>query len=144
MTITFSASAAPPEDALHHESAAEGNIEAAQRAISALLSALEGAADYDRILLRAAAGAGKSYALVRMVKEALAHENCARVGVTAFANKQVFPLAGDLGRELGASQVCLFVAKDRMPDVPQDVLDNVTVATSSGAIPETCAVILGT
>src|SRR5438270_856739 len=101
MTITFSAAAAPPDDALHHESA--------QRAVSALLSALEGAAAYERILLRAAAGAGKSYALVRMVREALAHENCTRVGVTAFANKQVFPLAGELGKELGASQVCLFV-----------------------------------
>ncbi|MEV5707165.1 hypothetical protein [Actinoallomurus sp. NPDC052274] len=144
MTITFSAPAVPPEEALHHESAAEGNIEAAQRAISALLSALEGTAQYDRILLRAAAGAGKSYALVRMVREALAHENCARVGVTAFANKQVFPLAGELGRELGASRVCLFVAKDRLPEVPQDVLDQVSVATSAGGVPDTCDVVLGT
>jgi hypothetical protein len=144
MTITFSTPAAPAHDALHHDAAAKGNIEAAQRAIFTLSSVLSGTADYDKILLRAAAGAGKSYALVRMVREALGHANCTRVGVTAFANKQVFPLAGELGKELGASQACLFVAEDRLPQVPQDVLDHVSVATSTNTIPETCAVVLGT
>ncbi|MDZ5446065.1 hypothetical protein U2F26_25585 [Micromonospora sp. 4G57] len=144
MTITFSTPAASADDALHHEEAAKGNIEAAQRAISALSAALSGAADYDKILLRAAAGAGKSYALVRMVREGLDHANCTRVAVTAFANKQVFPLAGDLGKALGAAKVCLFVAQDRLPDVPQDVRDNVSVATTTTLIPSSCEVVLGT
>jgi hypothetical protein len=144
MTIAFSTPGASADDALHREVAAGGNIEAAQQAIAALSSVLTGAADYDKILLRAAAGAGKSYALVRMVREALDHASCTRVGVTAFANKQVFPLAGELGAELGATRVCLFVAADRLPDVPQDVLDNVSVATTSSNIPQTCAVVLGT
>jgi hypothetical protein len=131
MTIAFSTPDASADDALHHEAAAGGNIGAAQQAIAALSSVLAGAADYDKILLRAAAGAGKSYALVRMVREALDHASCTRVGVTAFANKQVFPLAGELGAELGPTRVCLFVAADRLPDVPHDVLDNVSVATTS-------------
>ncbi|MHA6797536.1 hypothetical protein ACVGVM_29110 (plasmid) [Pseudonocardia bannensis] len=145
MTITFStAAAASADDALHHEDAARGNIEAAQRAITALSAALSNAAGYDKILLRAAAGAGKSYALVRMVREALDHASCTRVAVTAFANKQVFPLAGELGKELGAPRVCLFVAAERLPDVPQDVLDHVSIATSTNDIPDTTAVVLGT
>jgi hypothetical protein len=115
VTITFSTPAASCDGALHHEDAARGNIEAAQRALSALSAVLSGAADYDKILLRAAAGAGKSYALVRMVREALYHASCTRVAVTAFANKQVFPLAGELGRELGAPKVCLFVAQIGCP-----------------------------
>ncbi len=128
------------DDARHQSEAAAGNLEAADRAIQRLGELLDGAEDQDKILLRAAAGAGKSYALRRMVKEALEHPSCSRVAVTAFANKQIFPLAGDLGKDLGAEQVCLFVADKRRPDVPQDVLDHVTLASSSSGIPETATV----
>src|SRR3954468_22976113 len=102
----------------HHASAAAGNFAAAEQAVVALADALSGVGEHDKILLRAAAGAGKSFALVRMVKEALEHQACSQVAITAFANKQVFPLAGRLGDELGADRVCLFVAKDRQSDVP--------------------------
>ena len=142
MTITFT----PPDDtgaALHHEAAAGGNFEATQRAISALSAALSQASDHDKILLRAAAGAGKSYALVRMVREALDHANCTRVAVTAFANKQVFPLAEALGKALGPDKVCLFVKADRIPGLPAEVLAHVAVAASSKDIPSTCSVVLG-
>lgn len=144
MTIIFTPPDVSTRDAHHHEDAARGNLEAAQHAMSALSAVLSGAKNYDKILLRAAAGAGKSYALVRMVRESLDHANCTRVGVTAFANKQVFPLAGELGRELGAARVCLFVAADRLGEVPQDVLDQVSVATTTATIPDTAAVVLGT
>jgi hypothetical protein len=77
-------------------------------------------------------------------RAAFDHASCTRVAVTAFANKQVFPLAGELGKELGPPKVCLFVAADRLPDVPQDVLDHVTVATSTNDSPDTSAVVLGT
>lgn len=143
MTITFSEPGAAAEDARHHHDAAAENIAAAESAIKALSDVLNGAANYDKILLRAAAGAGKSYALVRMVKEALDHPMCSRVGVTAFANKQVFPLAGRLGSELGAERVCLFVAAARRPEVPQEVMDSVTVATTTRDIPPDAAVVLG-
>lgn len=144
MTIEFTNPAMASDDALHHETAAAGNIEAAQSAISALSAVLSNESDYTKILLRAAAGAGKSYALARMVREALDHANCSRVAVTAFANKQVFPLAGDLGKALGASKVCLFVAADRLPEVPQEVVDSVSVATTTTLIPDSCEVVLGT
>lgn len=91
MTISFHAPASPAEDALHHDQAAAGNLQAAQSAVRTLSDALSGAPDYNKLLLRAAAGAGKSYALVRMVKEALDHANCTRIAVTAFANKFALP-----------------------------------------------------
>ncbi|KAA1419213.1 hypothetical protein F0U44_12240 [Nocardioides humilatus] len=129
--------------AVHHEEAANGNLRATQEAVAALSAALSGAATHQKILLRAAAGAGKSYALVRMVREALDHANCTRVAVTAFANKQTFPLAGELGASLGADKVCLFVSADRLPDVPDEVLGNVTAATKSSEIPATAQVVIG-
>ncbi len=93
--------------------------------------------------MRAAAGAGKSVALVRMVTQALLHPACTRVAVAAFANKQVFPLAADLGEELGAEEVCLFLAKARLPEVPAATLSAVTVALKSSEIPESAKVVLG-
>jgi hypothetical protein len=144
MTLTFAPPRTAPVQALHHQAAAAGNAASAEQAIRALAEVLNGSASHEKILLRAAAGAGKSFVLRRMVKEALGLPTCTRIGVTAFANKQVFPLARDLGTELGADAVCLFVAADRLPDVPQDVLDRVTVATKSNLIPAACSVIVGT
>lgn len=101
----------PPIDVtdtpVHHAAAAGGNIDATARTIAALSAALSQEANHERILLRAAAGAGKSYALVRMVREALDHANCSRVAVTAFANKQVFPVASAIGQALGPERTCL-------------------------------------
>jgi hypothetical protein len=141
--IVFTTPASDARDARHHADAAKGNIDAAAAAISELSRLLDGADDRSKILLRAAAGAGKSYALRRMVKEALDHPYCSRVAVTAFANKQVFPLAGDLGKELGAERVCLFIADSRRPDVPQDVMDHVTVVSKTASIPLGASVIVG-
>nr|WP_257910485.1 hypothetical protein [Janibacter limosus] len=104
--------------AAHHASAAIQNLDVVTQAIGALQDALDGHEPHERILLKAAAGAGKTFALKRMVVEALAHESCTRVGVTAFANKQVIPLAGQLGDQLGRERVCLSVSEawfDRVP-----------------------------
>jgi hypothetical protein len=144
VAITFTGpSPQPAADAVHHAAAAAGNLEAADAAITALTDALDGTAEWEKILLRAAAGAGKSFALVRMVRAALDHPECARVAVTAFANKQVFPLAGRLGSALGADAVCLFVAESRRGDVPPSVLSEVTVATTTRDIPADARVVLG-
>lgn len=144
MTIpfTFPASEASA-GAVHHDEAAAGNINATMHTISVLAGALDGDDSHRKILLRAAAGAGKSYALVRMVREALDHDNCQRVAVTAFANKQVLPLAGDLGKALGAENVWLFIKAERIPDIPDDVRDNVSIASRADAIPPTAKVIVG-
>lgn len=143
MSIEFTSPTAVTGTPVHHAAAAAGNADATARTLAALSAALSQAADHERILLRAAAGAGKSYALARMVREALDHANCTRVAVTAFANKQVFPIAGTLGQALGPERICLFVADKRVPDIPTDVLPHVTVATKSRNIPSTARVVLG-
>ena len=99
----------------------------AAEATAALMAVLNGTAEHDKILLRAAAGAGKSYALVHMVGEALANPNCLRVAVTAFANKQVIPLARRLGAAYGLEQVCPFVSDKWRTQLPDGIEDDVAV-----------------
>jgi hypothetical protein len=143
MTVHFSPSLSEIGDAAHHSEAAAGNITAASEATRALMDALNGVSDHDKVLLRAAAGAGKSYALVTMVKEALANPNCARIAVTAFKNRQIYPLAARLGEEVGKDKVCLFVSAKRLAEVPDAVASAVTVATTTSAIPENVSIVLG-
>ncbi|MFW5471617.1 hypothetical protein ACOCJ4_16405 [Knoellia sp. CPCC 206435] len=128
----------------HHGEAAIGNVDVTSQAIAALRDSLCGDADYERILLKAAAGAGKSYALRRMVDDALTAPECSRVGVTAFANKQVFPLALEIGKMLGKEKVCLLVAEDRLKDVPPATLEAATVVVSYKDCPPDAQVLLGT
>jgi len=134
----------PPGDARHHADAATTNVEATTHAIEALDAALAGEAGWERILLRAAAGAGKSYALKRMVDHALSNPGCERVGVTAFTNKQILPLAEDLGTALGRDRVCLRISKAKAPDLPDSVRDLVTVAEKDVEIPAEAEVIVAT
>lgn len=132
-----------PGDTRHHAAAVSANVIAAQETTAALMGVLNGTADYDKILLRAAAGAGKSYALVQMVAEALANPNCQRVAVAAFANKQVFPLARRLGQGHGQDKVCLFVSEKWLIQLPNGLSDEVTVVTKSREIPEGVRIVLG-
>lgn len=118
MTVTFSASLASAADARQYGEAAAGNIAAAGSSIKSLSDVLRAAAGYDKILLRAAAGAGKSYALVRMVKEALDRRHCSRRR-HRLRRQASFPLAERLGAELGTQRVCLFVAQDRRSEIPR-------------------------
>lgn len=144
MPFTFSPPTVATSGAVHHGAAAMGNVDVTTRAIGALQDALDGAEPYERLLLKAAAGAGKSFALRRLVHEAISHPDVSRVGVTAFANKQVFPLAAALGKELGASRVCLAVAPERLKDLPAGLSDVCTVAVTTKEVPEDAEVILGT
>jgi hypothetical protein len=132
------------ESARHHADAAAGNVIATTQATEILTAVLDGEASTERILLEAAAGAGKSYALKRMVDDALAHPNCARIGVTAFANKQIYPLAEDLGMTLGKSRVCLYVSADRLSEVGDSVLQAATVVSEISAVPPDVEVIVAT
>ncbi|SDS02149.1 AAA domain-containing protein [Paraoerskovia marina] len=97
-----------------------------------------------RILLKAAAGAGKSFVLKRLVAEAVAHERCTRVAIVAFTNKQTWPLALSLTNTLGREAVCLFAAAGALAKLPDEVADRVTVATSAKEIPPECQVIIST
>lgn len=143
-TISFHPPISVAVGAKQHSAAAIGNIEVTTAAIAAMRDALEGVEPYERVLLKAAAGAGKSYALRRMVAEASRHPNCTRTGVTAFANKQVYPLAAELGKALGKDSVCLMPAKDRVNEVPQAAWDACLVHQDYQSVPEDVKVILGT
>jgi hypothetical protein len=143
MPIQFSSTAHQIDEAQHHSVAAAANVVAAAEATAALMDRLNGVAEHEKVLLRAAAGAGKSVALVHMVSEALANANCLRVAVTAFANKQVFPLARRLGAVYGADQVCLFVSEKWRAKLPDGLADVVTVSTMSKDIPESARIVLG-
>ncbi len=144
MPITFTPPTAPAGETVHHASAAAGNVTATTAAITVMNDVLDGHATYERILLRAAAGAGKSYALKRMVEGAVAHPGTRRVGVTAFANKQVFPLAEAIGTALGQDRVCLYVSKDKFATVSDAVSAAATVTCDYMLIPATAEVLLGT
>lgn len=131
-------------DGIHHARAAAGNAAAADAAAGQLRGAIDGASGVRTILLRAAAGAGKSHALKRLVVDALNHPRCDRVAVTAFQNRQLRPLATGLSEMLGRDSVCLFVAADVATELPQDVWNAVNVATTATQIPTTCSVVIAT
>jgi AAA domain len=134
----------PPPDGVHHAAARTGNDAVAAEASAKLAAVLDGDELHERVLLKTAAGAGKSYVLKRLVRDAVAHENTRRVAVVAFTNKQIHPLAADLGDELGRDKVCLFVSAGRVGDVPTDVSTRATVVTSTADIPDSCVVIVAT
>lgn len=144
MPIEFSSPTSSTVDRVHHARAAAGNAAVADEAIGVLRDALSGAAPVDRILLKAAAGAGKSFVLKRLVADAVEHPQCRRVAVVAFTNKQIYPLATSLGSTLGADRVCLFVSKDRYGNVPDEAHANATVVTTTSAIPLDCDVVIST
>src|SRR3954452_7102600 len=117
--MTVAVDFSPPQpvlDAHHHGEAAAANNDAATKAILALSDALSGQSGHDTVLLRAAAGAGKSMQLRRMVVDALSHPACVRVVVAAFMNRQVWPLARQLGKEVGKASVFLLPSRAAFPE----------------------------
>lgn len=127
-----------------HAAAAAGNAAVADQAAEQLRAALSGTSGVDKILLKAAAGAGKSYVLKRLVAEALQHDRCLRVAVMAAQNRQLWPLAASLGKTLGQDRVCLFTADKWIGELPDDVTANASVASSSANIPTAAQVVLAT
>lgn len=142
--LSFSAPAGPSAPGVYHARAAAGNAAVAEEAVGVLRDALSGAAPVQRILLKAAAGAGKSYVLRRLVADAIKHPNSRRVAIVAFTNKQIQALAVPLGTAIGKGNVCLFVAKDRYEEVSDDVFARTVVETTTGDIPTDCEVVLST
>jgi hypothetical protein len=144
MTITFD----PPQNSMakahHHSRAASENEAAAKYAKGQLLDALNGSSDIQRILLKAAAGAGKSFLLRGLVKDAIAQPQCRRVAVTAYQNTQVQQLAQLLGHELGKENVVLWASEAVFPNVPSDIRNACTVVDSAASIPQDAPVVLTT
>lgn len=142
--VTFGPPVTLAPDGPHHKEAADRNLQATRRGLKTLSGMLDNPDGSERkILLRAAAGAGKSYALRDMVADALSHPRCRRVVVTAFTNKQIWPLAARLGAELGRDNVSLLVSANRFGDVPDEVLTNATVVPQSSGVPPDTRVLLG-
>jgi len=131
-------------NSLHHARAAARNAAVADEAIGQLRDALSGTSSIEKILLKAAAGAGKSYVLKRLVADAVTHPRCLRVAVIAFQNRQLWPIASSLGQTLGNGNVCLLASKDSYDDVPEVVFQQAAVATTASAIPHDCTVVIAT
>ena len=144
MALTFTPPTTPPAPAQHHAAAAAGNAAVTQQAIDALMARLSGGNEYERILLKAAAGAGKSHALQQMVVTALGHAQCSRVGITAFANKQLYPLARQLGETLGRDRVCLHVSAERAEQIDDALAAAATVVHSTAGVPADALVVIST
>lgn len=128
----------PAPDAKHHEAAAAGNTAvtaAAQRELLAALNSPPGAAGrVSHLLLKAAAGAGKSHALKRLIAAAAGAPGSRRVGVTAFTNNQIRPLALSLAARLGRDRVCLHLSKKTADALPSGVTTEVTVSTDRKSV----------
>src|SRR5665648_445297 len=105
MTVQFTPAAPDPHPSHHHAAAAKANVRVVSDALAALDAALATDGGHERILLRAAAGAGKSFTLAGMVQHALDIAGAERVAVTAFTNKQVQPLSVRLANVLGRDAV---------------------------------------
>ena len=145
MTIEFTPpSASEPSDAVYRAIAAADNLAVADKASGQLLAALSGDTEIQRVLLKAAAGAGKSYVLRRLVADAVDHPNCARVALIAFQNRQLWPLARSLGETLGKEQVALLASRASYENVPDYVHESATVVSKSGELPKDCTVVIAT
>lgn len=132
------------DDGNHHAHAASRNAAVATVALAELEAVLDGTQTWKRLLLEAAAGAGKSYLLKDMVAGALDHPRCGRVAVVAFTNRQIIPLARSLGQRLGADQVCLRISPERRGLV-DDVTDaSCTVAYRWADVPTDAKVVIST
>lgn len=144
MGVHFTPPASAVEEAYHHSRAAAENEAAAKFAKGQLLDALNGSSKVATILLKAAAGAGKSYVLKQLVQDAIAQPQCLRVAVTAFQNRQLWPLAEALGKAIGKDAVYLWASKRAFPDVPENVKDSATVVDSGNAVPNDAPVVIAT
>lgn len=144
VSISFSPPLTPTATGDHHAAAHAGNAAVVDEALAVLRDTLSGSAPVDRLLLKAAAGAGKSFALKRLVEDAVSHPRCRRVAIVAFTNKQIHPLAADLGKTLGKESVCLFVSDKRLSDIPDDAVQSATIATTSRNIPASAKVVIST
>jgi hypothetical protein len=144
VTLAFSQPTVDNTVGVHHARAAAGNTVVAEKATEVLRDALSGTVPVKRILLKAAAGAGKSYVLKNLVADAVEQPNCSRVAIVAFTNKQIHPLATSLGQTLGKNRVCLLVSSKRFSDVPAETHVHATVVTTAANIPQECRVIIST
>lgn len=144
MTIIFAPPLESTTPAIHHARAAARNTAVAEEAMGQLRDALSGVTEIERILLKAAAGAGKSYVLKKLVADAIKHPRCLRVAVIAFQNRQLWSIAASLGKTIGKERVCLLASREAYDGVPRDVFDQAEVNVTASRISDDCAVVIAT
>lgn len=131
----------------HHAAAAAANDEVRATAWAQLSEALNSRAvqaSTTHLLLKAAAGAGKSHVLRHLVVQAAGNPGSRRVGVTAFTNNQIRPLAAALGDKLSSRRVALHLKDDVAAQLPQEIRNRVTVTTTASQIPGCVDVVVST
>ncbi|MCL1800800.1 MAG: AAA family ATPase [Promicromonosporaceae bacterium] len=144
MGVTFTPPKVTAASSIHHRAAAEENAAVGVAAAAELRAIMTGQSDNSILLLKAAAGAGKSFLLRELVASTLEIRPGSRVAVTAFTNAQVQRLAADLANDLGRESVCLFTKKDSRAEVPQAISEQVDVFESAIEIPQSTRVVVGT
>lgn len=144
MEIEFTPPVSQSIPTVFHAQAAAGNSAVATEASGVLRDAISADNFYERFFIRAAAGAGKSHVLKRLVGDAISHHFVERVAVVAFTNRQIYPLAEALGKQFGKDVVCLLSGKDRVSEIPAETANVVTVGVTPADIPDTAQVVVST
>ena len=128
MKLSYTPPSVVASDHEHHATAAAGNAAVVEEAIGVLKDAVTGASHVDTVLLKAAAGAGKSFALRRMVAELIDHPVVEHVGVTAFTNNQVEALVRGLTAELGRDRVGWFISRKKSESLDPSVFEELNIS----------------
>ena len=140
-------SALPHSSGKWHAAAASENESVVDAARAALLDRLNSTTQSPvttHLLLKAAAGAGKSFALQQLIVASAGAPGTRRIGVTAFTNNQIRPLAAALTERLGPARVCLHLSQDAARATPTASLKGLTVSTTATSIPASTDVVVAT
>lgn len=144
MKFTHTPPAAVASEKEHHATAAAGNAAVVEEAVGVLKDCVSGSSDINTVLLKAAAGAGKSFALRRMVAELVDHPDVEHVGVTAFTNNQVEALVRGLTAELGRDRVGWFISKKKAEQLDPAVFEELNISNRLADFSEDVAVFVST
>lgn len=144
MKFSYTPPSVVASDHEHHATAAAGNAAVVEEAIGVLKDCVSGGSEVDTVLLKAAAGAGKSFALRRMVAELVDHPAVKHVGVTAFTNNQVEALVRGLTAELGRERVGWFVAKKKAASLDPTAFEELNISTKLVDFGDDVAVVVST
>lgn len=132
------------EPGQHHAAAASKNDAVVSEASQALRAALTGNSEETTFLLKAAAGAGKSFALRRLIRDVATSYGALPVAVTAFTNNQVESLLRALTTELGKERVGWLVGKKKAESLDPAMFDKYTIHTRATDFDDDVAVVLAT
>lgn len=144
MRFSYEPAAETVADAVHHAVAATENVSVVEEAIDVLKDAVIRESGVETVLLKAAAGAGKSYALRRMIREMLETGQVNRIGVAAFQNNQIEALVRDLSKEIGKDRVGWLVGEKKDASFDDQTRDELTIRRKAADLDESVQVVAAT